>query len=202
MLSVEKIQSLKRVNISKNADLTKERVGKIWHEAPRELKTDILALSGVSQASIYRIPREGAISARIALSMAQIVNIDPQYLTGEIDEKGEYTTQNAKSFLLAHGYERLTNKRTYKKREKKAEPVILNEETTIKQNAENESEKTNIVVDPVDQEIQQTEQLNDSEIPDFTDDEWLTIFKSMMLRSRSDVKVRKKLKNIKSLLLT
>ena len=51
-----------------------------------------------------RVYNTGSISAKIVIAIAQILNINPFFLTGEADERGECTDEILRSFLTAKGY--------------------------------------------------------------------------------------------------
>ena len=99
MLSAAKIKELKQTNVSMNADLTKQRVKDILKTASQEQRTEIETLSGLKRTSIDRVYAKGAISAKIAIAIAQTLNVNPSYLTGEVEERGECTEKTLKAFL-------------------------------------------------------------------------------------------------------
>jgi len=91
MLTAEIIQTLNRRNVSVDGELTKQRTKEVLKGAKRAAKNDIDALAGLQRVSINRVYTTGNISAKIAIAIAQTLNIDPFYLTGEADEQGECT---------------------------------------------------------------------------------------------------------------
>jgi hypothetical protein len=101
LLSIDKIKELKQTNVSVNADSTKQRVKDVLKTASKEQRTEIETLSGLKRSSIDRVYAKGAISAKIAIAIAQTLNINPAYLTGETDEQGECTDKALKAFLKA-----------------------------------------------------------------------------------------------------
>ena len=104
MITADIIQKLKRSNVSVNADLTTQRTKDALKAAKRAEKNEIDALAGVNRVSINRVYATGNISAKVAIAMAQVLNIDPFFLTGEADERGECTDETLQSFLTAKGY--------------------------------------------------------------------------------------------------
>jgi hypothetical protein len=106
----EMMSSLKRTNVSKDADKTKDRVKADFLAARNKHKTAIDELSGLKRTSVYRVFREGAISPKIVLAMAQVLNVSPYYYTGEVDEKGECTVEQLHSFVAAKGFRELAYK--------------------------------------------------------------------------------------------
>ena len=104
MLSAKVIQSLKRNNVSGNGELTMERTKDVLKGANRKQKNEIDALAGVKRVSINRVYTTGSISAKVAIAIAQVLNVDPLYLTGEADERGECSDKTLNSFLITKGY--------------------------------------------------------------------------------------------------
>ena len=104
MLTAETIQKLKRGNVSVDANLTMQRTKDALKAAKRTEKNEIDALAGVQRVSVNRVYTTGNISAKIAIAIAQILNINPFFLTGEADERGECTDEILSTFLMAKGY--------------------------------------------------------------------------------------------------
>ncbi|MDR1692886.1 MAG: hypothetical protein LBR72_05955 [Oscillospiraceae bacterium] len=100
----ETISSLKRTNISADEEKTKSRVKDDFLALRNKQKTAIVELTGLKRTSIYRVFREGNISAKIVLAMAQVLNVSPYYYTGESDEKGEFNDSVLAGFLANKGY--------------------------------------------------------------------------------------------------
>jgi hypothetical protein len=128
MLTTENIKKLKQTNVSGDAELTKERVKTALGAATREQKRRIDELAGLKRTSINRVYATGNISAKIALAIAQILEMNPAWLTAESENRGEFTAANVNAFLAAKGYEAMAEepappaKRKYTRRPK-PEPV-------------------------------------------------------------------------------
>jgi len=132
MLTAEQLQSLKRTNISKDAEKTKQRSETLWKSLKLAQRDVIKELAGVSAQTIYKVYKDGGISIKVTLAFAQTLGINPYYLTGEADEPGECTGAIIRKLLLKHGYKKLVSeivwseatseKRKYTRREK-PEPV-------------------------------------------------------------------------------
>ena len=192
MLSANVIQSLKRSNTSVDTVLTKERLSKLWKSATREMKNEVLALSGLKISAIYRSNSQGALSPTVALSVAQVMNVSPQFLTGEIDQEGECSADNIKDFFKTNG---LKNR------------VPRGNTQTIEFAEEEEEDiQTDFVPDP-SPEVEANAPVLEEKIqdnfflPDLSDSEWEILFKSMLLKARTSGIVRQRLDKIKSLLL-
>jgi hypothetical protein len=111
MINGEFIRSLKQTNVSVDAEKTKARTTSAWRSAPREVQKTILDLAGVSRTTIHRAYKMGTISAKLTLSMAQVLNMDPFYFTGETDSPGECGDELLKQFLERHGYGKVSTLR-------------------------------------------------------------------------------------------
>lgn len=124
-LTSSQLQQLKRTNISVHGEKTQERVERLWKVASADQKQAVLELAGVIAATVYRIYRTGSISAKLAVPLAQVLNVSPFYLTGEADEPGECSITALRELLLKHGYKKLVAeanlKRPYKRQQLPAE---------------------------------------------------------------------------------
>jgi hypothetical protein len=88
MLTVKQISTLKKSNVSIDAEKTKVRVPETFKGITAAQKREILELSGLLTGnSFYNIARSGSISSRAVLALAQVSGISPLYLTGESDSK-------------------------------------------------------------------------------------------------------------------
>jgi Flp pilus assembly protein TadB len=106
MLTAEAIQSMGRKNCSANTDLTMQRTKDVFKSAKRTQKNDIDALTGLKRVSIARVYATGIITAKVAVAIGQVLDINPFYLTGEAEERGSYA-ESLPSFLKAKGHSRL-----------------------------------------------------------------------------------------------
>ena len=107
MITEELIRQLKQVDVSKDAEKTKQRASEAWKAASKEEEDVILALTGLARSSVQRAYKTGSISAKIVTVFAQTLNLDPFYLTGEADERGACSEELLRSFLIDRGYEKL-----------------------------------------------------------------------------------------------
>ncbi|MCL1951290.1 MAG: hypothetical protein FWF60_00535 [Oscillospiraceae bacterium] len=107
MVTLALIQQLKQSNISKDGPKTSARVQEIWKAASAAQKQAVCDLSGSAKATVYRIFKTGGISAKLALALSQVLNLDPRYLTGELDDPGEYADGDVTKFLSRLGYDKL-----------------------------------------------------------------------------------------------
>ena len=107
MINAALIQRLKQNNISKDGKKTSARVKEVWKTASAAEKQAVCDLSGSAKATIYRIFKTGGVSAKLAIALAQVLKVDPMYLTGETDERGVYNEAAATSFLSRLGYDKV-----------------------------------------------------------------------------------------------
>ena len=110
MLSQEFVVQLKRSNISKDAEKTKQRVEELWKASSKEDKKAVEELAKTDRVSIARIYKVGSISAKLAVALGQVLNVDPLYLIGEIDERRECSDELLRKFLNAKGYKDIAKK--------------------------------------------------------------------------------------------
>ena len=102
-LTKELIAILKQVNVSKNAEKTKQRVKDDFSSASRADKAAITDLTGLKRTSIYRVFDTGNASAKIVLAMAQVLNVSPFFYTGEEDTKHPLENKAMIDFLTKNG---------------------------------------------------------------------------------------------------
>jgi hypothetical protein len=129
LLTKEQIATLKKnLNVSKNADKTKERVQADFKTATKAERKEIIDLSGQNINSIYRIYNTGSVNARILMALSQVLKVQPWYYTGEIDERAEMDEGQIGQFLKVHGYDDLSKelgrpagKRKYERKVKVAD---------------------------------------------------------------------------------
>jgi pyruvate/2-oxoglutarate dehydrogenase complex dihydrolipoamide acyltransferase (E2) component len=87
MLTQKQVGSLKRGNISINAEKTKARVVEDFKAASAADKKAICDLAGVTANTFYVVKDRGTVSAKHVAALAQVLNVTPYYYIGEVDEK-------------------------------------------------------------------------------------------------------------------
>jgi hypothetical protein len=107
MLTSEQLKTLKQVNVSVDAEKTKERIKFDFSNSTNKEKREIVGLSGQKRASFYRAYDKGAVNARLVLAIAHVTNVSPFYYTGEDDERQRYSEELVIKFLEDKGYEML-----------------------------------------------------------------------------------------------
>ncbi len=111
MLNQATIKQLKQSNISRDGDKTKERVEALWKAASAQQKQAVKSLAGVATQTVYRVYNTGSISAKMTVAFSQALNVNPFYLTGESDERGECSGNALRELLQKHGYRKLLAER-------------------------------------------------------------------------------------------
>jgi len=140
LLTKEQLKLLKKGNVSKDAAKTMERVQQDYRAASTAEKKAVVALMGQHINTLYRVYNTGIVGARIALALAQTLNVTPFYYTGETDERGPADDKAILAFLEAKGYKALLKeldakpaKRKYTRKPKEeAAPAA---ETTVQEAA-------------------------------------------------------------------
>jgi len=120
---------LKQRNISNNAEKTKKRVNEVWTSANKKSKQELIKFAGRGMYGIIsKIVKNGNITAKMTILIARYLNANPFYLIGEADDKGQYSDDFLKDFLIKLGYKKLWNE--YSQHIKPGD-VIGNEDTPV-----------------------------------------------------------------------
>jgi hypothetical protein len=207
MYNADFIQQLKRSNISIDGEKTKERVEKLWKSATNELKSQIEHDTGSVRASIYRIYNTGAISAKMVITFAQKLNVDPYYLTGETDENNACTEETVERFLRDKGYSKLLDgsdikpqKRVYRKRVvPENKPVEASSEVPGEEVTEDDTKPSDIISDT--EIIKTVHPDSEEDLSSITEEDMITILHSLFIRARVSKKATERLENIKQMLI-
>jgi len=135
LLTQEQLKKLKKTNVSKDAEKTKERVEQDFKGASRAEKKAAVALTGQQANTFYRVYNTGIIGARVVLALAQTLNVSPFYYTGEADERGSIDSEVIRQFLEGLGYKALLKeleeappKRKYTRKPKEETETPVQEE--------------------------------------------------------------------------
>ncbi len=106
VINAETLKSLKQINVSTDKEKTMSRVKRLWADTLPNTKKKVLATVKTGDATIYRIFRTGAITPRIVLALASLLNANPFFLTGDTDENGGYSPEMSELFLEAKGIDK------------------------------------------------------------------------------------------------
>lgn len=93
----------KRKNMSVNADKTMERCLAAWKNLKNVQKNEVLELADVSAATLHKTYKQGHISAGVAIALAKVAGLSPQYLCGGADKAGKFTARTLNTFLETNG---------------------------------------------------------------------------------------------------
>jgi hypothetical protein len=174
MLTSEQLKTLKQVNVSVDAEKTKERIKFDFSNSTNREKRDIVELSGQKRASFYRAYDKGAVNARLVLAIAQVANVSPFYYTGEDDERQRYTDALAIKFLSDKGYDLLASELSSaadkQKRGRKKKTKDIAEQASAPERPEADDELDDESDDESDDEYED-EAYEDVFSEDFDDDE-------------------------------
>ena len=132
MLSAEQMKTLKKVSVSKDNEKSKARLSEDYKSTTKENKAAISELSGFKAQTFYSVFASGKATAKVVLSVAQVLDVSPFYYTGETDEKAPFTEELLNKFLKKHKYTSLLKpKRQYNRKPKNESVVIVEEETNV-----------------------------------------------------------------------
>ena len=98
---------MKQTNISVDSEKTQQRLLELWQGLRIKQKQAIRELVGITAQPIYRTQETSNISARLAIAFAQSLNVNPFYITGEVDEPGECSEAVIRELLFKYGYQKL-----------------------------------------------------------------------------------------------
>jgi len=104
MIDKETMITLKQLNVSVDADKTRERMRKIWKELPKSKRDEILRISDLSRSTADRVYKNGKIQAKMVVALSYVLKIDPLYITGRSDEQREFDESLIVDFLKKLGY--------------------------------------------------------------------------------------------------
>jgi hypothetical protein len=154
LLTSEQMKNeLKRSNVSKDTEKTKERIKTDFTAASAEQKRAIADVSGQGLGSFYRVYEKGTVTPRVVLALASELNVSPLFYTGDTDEKEPCSDALVIQFLIEKGYKKLASELSSNlvdkpKRKYNRKPKI---ETPVTENIVEESDNTaNSIDEPVD----------------------------------------------------
>jgi len=107
MITADQLGALKQVNISVSPKKTAQRTEQLWKSQSNAKKKELTEFAGCIATTFHRIYKTGAIHMKLALALAQGINVNPYYLTGEADEPGEFSDALLLQLLEQHGYKQL-----------------------------------------------------------------------------------------------
>ena len=106
-MKTKKEFKLRKANVSADGEKVKVRMVETWKEASAEAKRKVKQLAG---ANVYRIitrsNENGNISEGSAVALSWGLGLNPFYITGESDDKGEFSLGALGEFLKKRGYKK------------------------------------------------------------------------------------------------
>jgi hypothetical protein len=105
-------EELKQTNVSKDAGKTKVRLREIWKDLEVSKRAEIMDLSGLKKFTVERSYKNGNISAKLALAVAHVLEINPNFLTGASDDREGYSDEIIRKFLTDNNYGKLLERIT------------------------------------------------------------------------------------------
>ena len=91
-------------NISVDNELTALRIKELMESASQEQRDVIHATAGLSDTSIHLIYTTGNINIMVTNLIARSFNVNPFYITGDVDDPGEFNDENLHAILTEKGY--------------------------------------------------------------------------------------------------
>lgn len=197
-ISATQLQQLKRTNISVDGEKTMQRTEELWKALKIKRKQAVLALADSTAQSVYRIYNTGSISIKMALALAQELNISPYYLTGEVDEPSTFTDEALRELLQKYGYKALLADMQPAERQKR--PYVRRLKPAV----------TEVPADTVEAEPEPEDALVPPPMPELppnsealTEDDFQLLFHSLNIKAKAGIaSAKEKSKQIKLLLLT
>ena len=95
----EFVSKLGTKSLSRDPQLTRERVNAAWNRASREKQKEVLDLAGVPYAIAYRVRKIGTITTKMTIAYSQVLDLDPYYLIGAVSANTGYSFESAKMLL-------------------------------------------------------------------------------------------------------
>lgn len=203
MLSAEAIQQMKQTNISVDAGKTMQRVRELWKSATNKDKEKVEKLAGVKRTTVARVYKTGSISAKLAVPIAQTLNVDPLYLTGETDDRGTCSGKSLETFIKKYKYDDLLTKRNppapkaAEQAKMKPAPELLQPAAEAVQPAPEALQKAQI---KQDSEVPPYDPMTDSVCEQLTEEEILHLVRSLLIKSRAGGKHADTVRQLKALL--
>ena len=191
MLDKNVIDNLKQVDISKDKEKIKVRVREIWKKLDKNKRQEVFDLSGLTRYTVERTYKKGNISAKLIAAMSQLLKINPHYLTGESDDKNNYSDELLLEFVSNKRTMKPAPKSTQKSEQKtsqkppviKAVPAPAKEKPVLVQVEANKANEVKIstpssmnITPPPKDEVEKLEKMSEEEI--------LTLVKGLLLRSK------------------
>ena len=98
MLDRAVIKQLKQTNVGKDTEKEKikERLREIWMSIEKSQRAEILDLADLKKYTVEHSYKNGNISAKLAVAVAQVLKINPNFLTGASDDRDDYSDASSR----------------------------------------------------------------------------------------------------------
>lgn len=204
MVDKKLVSNLKRTDIGKDPEKVKTRVRDAWNDADKAAREEILDMAGIKLASMQRVYKNGSISIKVVLPLAQVMNLDPYFLLGETDDSGVYSVDLALALLKEQGYKKevssLAKKKGWESRRRAlpAEEAVAGE--AVAEAAEEASEPAALAHAPEPALQFEAEALEIKEAA-LLEDEYQMLLRALILRAKFNPKSAEALRQVEQLLI-
>jgi hypothetical protein len=170
-------------------------------------------LAGIKKITVERSYKQGYISAKLAAAMAQVLEVDPYYLTGETDEQKPYDYNLLREFVTELGYD-APKKKIKRPRKNKVKDLDAVESEQMDENDDEQDDVQEDVCAEADPETccgcvpDEAEKCTAAEVcadevkhPAISEDELFHMLKNLLIQAKYNNEKACVLSNITSLLL-
>ena len=207
------LQRLKQVNVSTNAEKTKMRMANIWENAGKENRKELLKNASPAIYNIIgKISNSGRITAKMTILLCRHLDVNPFYLIGSSDSRGNYSESLLKKFLLGLGYDKL-----WSDYEQFLNPSEVADDATEAASLEGDGffAKLTAAVNELEMEraapaesvesVENVENVEEAEPEisqaDLSEEEMMVLMRALMIRAKTKPEAAKAVEQIKKLLL-
>ena len=184
MITAESFKTLKKANLTVDAEKSKTRISQAYKSADKHQKAEIRELTGIAVNSFYT----GIASPKVVLSLSQVLGITPRYFTGEVNDKSP--CDDAELSKLFKKYSGGKKKSASKK---KADKVNAKDKRVVP----NVTDNPKVADKPVKSEIA-AKPINKSNI---SDDSLVKLFEALAIRAKYSNDAAATYEQVKQLLM-
>lgn len=212
-------KKLKQVNISEDTEKTKARLERIWDNADKKNKKELLNnAGGAIYNAIGKIKKSGRITAKMTILLSRYLDINPLYLIGTTDDRDSYSEILLKEFLIRLGYKNLWKEyENYLIKfdmentgdDEVDEEEYMPETAGAGQGAKEKDDETKFsefvaaiaAENACQEEAEAPDRDNTQTGEDLTDEEAMVLLRALFIRAKANPEIEKAAVQIKSLLL-
>jgi len=112
MLKTEQIVRLNSNDISVDTNHTRTIVSKLWDNATNKEKKKAVSIGGYKDTrSFSPVRNQGNISVRMAVTLAQVFNVDPYFIIGKKTNDEGFSEAKLNAFLKDQGFDEFITRR-------------------------------------------------------------------------------------------